>query len=165
MTIFQLATNERFLKYCKAITKGNDIYKDLINDVILIMYDKDIPEYAIENMARVIAWREYNSKYSEFNKKLGTKESFELLDNIQSIEARDIEEEHFIAINVIDRDLIKSIAEDNFPLQYEVFKMYQKLKSIRAVSIYFGISKSTIHRWIKDYRERIIQKIEYESTK
>ncbi|CAB5218298.1 Homeodomain-like domain containing protein [uncultured Caudovirales phage] len=165
MTIFQLATNERFFKYCKAITKGNDIYKDLINDVILIMYDKDIPEYAIENMARVIAWREYNSKYSEFNKKLGTKESFELLDNIQSIEARDIEEEHFIAINVIDRDLIKSIAEDNFPLQYEVFKMYQKLKSIRAVSIYFGISKSTIHRWIKDYRERIIQKIEYESTK
>ncbi len=165
MTIFQLATNDRFLKYCQSITKGNDIYKDLVNDVILIMYDKDIPEYAIENMARVIAWREYNSKYSEFNKKLGTKEAFELLDNIQSIETRDIEEEHFIAINVIDRDLIKSIAEDNFPLQYEVFKMYQKLKSIRAVSIYFGISKSTIHRWIKDYRERIIQKIEYESTK
>ena len=163
---FSLASCDKFKKYCQSITRGNDVYKDLINDVIIILYDKNIEDKEIDNLARVIAWREFNNKYSDFNKRLGLKECYELTDNIIETEEDNIDEKHYIAINVIDKDLYKSIADDIFPFQYDVFKQYQKLKTIRAVSAYYNIPRSTIHRWIKDYRERITNKINnYESIK
>jgi hypothetical protein len=164
--IFKLASCDKFNRYCQSITRGNDVYKDLINDVIIILYDKNIDEKEIDNLARVIAWREFNNKYSDFNKKFGLKECHQLTDNIIEAEEDNIDEQHCIAINVIDKDLYKSIADDIFPFQYDVFKQYQKLKTIRAVSAYYNIPRSTIHRWIKDYRERITNKINnYESIK
>jgi hypothetical protein len=164
--IFRLATCEIFRKYCYSLTSGNDIYKDLINDVIIILHDKNIESENVDNLARVIAWREFNNKYSDFNKQFGLKEAYELTDNIIEAEEVNIDEQHHIAINVIDKDLYKSIAADIFPFQHDVFKTYQKLKTIRAVAAYYNIPRSTIHRWIKDYRERITTKINnYEPTK
>jgi len=156
--IVQLATCDKFKAYCRQLTNGNDIYKDLINEVILILNDmSDIR--SVESTARSVAWRQINTKGKNLNKMFASVGS-DLLGIEVAEEEMDIEDEYSITVNVIEKDLHKSIAEDSFPVEYEVFKAYIKLGTIRKVSAFYGIPRSSVGRFLKNYRERIQKNIE-----
>ena len=77
------------------------------------------------------------------------------LTGIEIESKEDIDNTFEIIIKVIDKEYYRSIAKDRFPVAHELFKAYLELKTIRAVSTHFGISRSTVGRHIKEYKELI----------
>jgi len=168
--LIKLASCEDFKRYCKALTKGNDLYNDLISDVIIKMNGladlsliKSIPQYA-----KTVAWNEVNRRNSDFNKKYKSVGLALLITDIDeenkdkegviidiADEEVNIDEDYSFTVRVINKDLLKSIKEDKFPVQHELFKTYLELKTYRAVSKFYDIPRSTVHRLITEYKQRI----------
>lgn len=165
---FDLATSQSFVSYCKEITKGNDIYRDLVNDTILILSELKAEVRNIENLGKVIAWRQYNNKWSDFNKAIGAQEKSStsinecaLMDgHDDSLESNEEKELYHNITASIEADAALHTAAGDDPTEHHVFAAYIKLGTVRAVSKHYGISKSTIGRMVKGYRERIRSKIE-----
>jgi hypothetical protein len=151
-----LINNKSFRNACYRIAKG--MQEDLISHVVLILLE--LPEKEIKKINNItayacaIAFSEFKNRKSLFNKSIGLVESAELT-GIEIESKEDIDNTFDIIIKVIDKEYYRSIAKDRFPVAHELFKAYLELKTIRAVSTHFGISRSTVGRHIKEYKELI----------
>jgi DNA-directed RNA polymerase specialized sigma24 family protein len=164
--IDKLVTCERFNSYCKNLTKGNLIYEDLKSQVILTLCEMNNEALAtIENAtayANQIAFKEWINKYSDFNKLIEKKInefSVELSNQIEDTETN-IDKDYCITVKVIESELLNDIKKNKFPVEHYFFKAYLQHKTIRATAKHLNIPRSTVHRIIQSYRQRIKDKTE-----
>jgi DNA-directed RNA polymerase specialized sigma24 family protein len=149
----------KFDWYCKKLTKGNKIYEDLKSHVILILLESEPDKIKnIEAFAKRTAYFEYINKHSLFNKQLG-KENDILGTNIEAEQDEDIDNKHYITVNIIEKNLIKDIKTTSFPVEHYFFQAYLKCKTIRATAKELNISRSTVHRIVTSYKKRINEDI------
>lgn len=157
--VLNLCNSKELVNRCKAITNGNDVYKDLVNHTLVIILELNARELNkisnLNNYACGIAYNEYRNKYSSFNKSMGSNETVELSGIEIECEETNIDKEHSILIKFINLDLIETEKKDRLPVQKIVFETYLELKTIRATAAHFDISRSTVHRFVTDYKNRI----------
>ena len=158
MNIAELFTCNKFESYCKKIAAGNDLWQDLRSHVILILLTLESEQIKkIENLnayANQIAYTEYFGKYSAFNKQLG-KDHEEINTNLKNELAENIDEDYEFTVKIIEKDLIKEIKKNKFPVEHYFFQAYLELGTIRKTATFFNVSRSTTHRIIQTYKNRI----------
>lgn len=158
MTIESLYNYPQFISYCKKIA-GNEMWEDLRSTVIERLLVLEVEKFNdIKNLpafANRIAFNEKFCRTSVFNKELGNDLTYGLIAPTVESEIETIDKDYFCAINVIEKDLLKELGKENYPVEHYVFKVYLQEGTIRKVSEYLNISKSTIHRILTTYKKRI----------
>lgn len=153
----------QLLSISKKITRGNELYQDLLNDVILQMYereseinlksygDNDIKYYITAIMR--INWNSKTSPfYYRYRKSLDLSEPFN--DSVELVDDYDKKLDREILIECLEI----SFAELNW-FHKSVFEMYLTLGSLKAVAKRTGIPLTSIARYVKQSKEEIKIKI------
>ena len=146
-------------KICKKVTKNSDWYKDLLNEVILQLYDKkeinlkslednDIKYYII----RVITINWY-SKTSPFFRKVRRESTLynELFDQI--INELTTEEDIFDNHKILD--IIEMEWTQTNWFNKKIFEKYMVLGSLKKVSVDTTIPLTSIARYVNETKKTI----------
>jgi hypothetical protein len=148
------------LKIAKRITRGHELYNDLLNDIILQMYereseiklktyeDNDI-KYYITAIMRVNWMSKTSPFYYRYKRSIDLSQP--LSDNYEN-QADDFDER-------MDREVLIQCLEISFSelnwFHKSVFEMYLTLGSLKAVSKKTGVPLSSIARYVKQSKEEI----------
>lgn len=134
----------------KKITKGDDLYNDLVAHVYMIMIDKPKPDNIGANFAS-IAYRQYNWHNSEFNRLYRPVFTSEFDESFMSIE-----EEEIIHMDEFKEHLHKYLksTSDN-PVEWftkEIAKMVMAGKTYRQIQSDTKVNTSQITKSIKQFK-------------
>ena len=150
------------LNIANKITKGNELSKDLLHEVIMQLYDKteikldNYNENNIKYYIVAILRTNWYSKTSPFHYKI-RRESSLYVDLTHILEMEDdqesFEKEHILCI------LEESWADLDW-FHKSLFEMYLCLGSMNKVSKKTKIPLSSIRRYMKEAREQIISRFD-----
>jgi hypothetical protein len=152
------------LQISKKITRGHELHNDLLNDVLLQLYEKNsdiiLREYTdndIKYYITAVMRINWHSKTSPFYYRIRREmDKYTILcDNYEmEIDDFDIKMEREILIQTLE----VSFAELDW-FRKSVFEMYLTMGSLKTVAIKTGIPLTSIARYIKQSREEIKIKI------
>lgn len=142
--------------YSFRVTKGNDLYKDIVSEVILYLYEMDNTKFNqitdLKSYVCKMIWFSWNSSTSPFYRKYRND-----LDVIQKdygfVEVDSVLEE----LNVIENDIESS--KNRVAFEVRLFKMYVDLGSYREVAKKVDIPVMTCYKLINSVREKMKKKI------
>lgn len=149
-----LANDTTIYDYAKKVSKGNDLYKDIVSDVFIYLYELPIEKFNKINdlksyVCKMIyfSWNSPTSplfaKYRKDNDyKLVERtecESTELMNEIEKIECR--------------------ISKTRYPVEVKLFELYVELGTYRAVADAVGISVRGAYQQIQKVISEIKTKI------
>lgn len=151
------------LQISKKITKGHELSNDLLNDVLLQLYEKNSDivlrnyedsdiKYYITAVMRI----NWNSKTSPFYYRIRREmdKYSPLSDNYEVVDDYDDKMDKEVLIQCLEI----SFAELDW-FRKSVFEMYLTMGSLKAVATKTGIPLTSIARYIKQSREEIKEKI------
>lgn len=151
------------LQISKKITKGHELSNDLLNDVLLQLYEKNADivlrnyedndiKYYITAVMRI----NWNSKTSPFYYRIRREidKYTPISDNYEVVDDYDDKMDKEVLIQCLEI----SFAELDW-FRKSVFEMYLTMGSLKAVATKTGIPLTSIARYIKQSREEIKTKI------
>lgn len=159
--IANLAKNTRLKAICRNIAKGNLIYKDLFQEVILILLEYDEQKFkeikCVECFFIKIADTQWNSVTSPFFYKYRKENLTVGGGNIADTDSgfdKEREREYFkLQLSV------HNLIENQYWYDREILKYWLHYGSIRAVSKKIGIPKSSIALTVKKVKQIIHEDI------
>lgn len=151
------------LRISKAITKGHQLHQELLHEVILQLYDKEViklkkwDDNDIKYYITAILRINWNSKTSPFYYKI-RKETFNWTELTHTIEEIETEQEAFEKQQLFDI-LEQSFCDLNW-FHKSLMEMYLTLGSLKKVSTKTTIPITSISRYIKEAKTEIKDTIE-----
>jgi hypothetical protein len=148
----------------KRITKGDDLYNDLLSELLLIVseipFDVVNDLYAkkeLEVYCYKIMYYQFNNPNLEFYRKY---RSFETSVGIEYTEENI--DEKYAEIKTIMDNIEKGIACKRYPAEVRLLEVYAEKGSFRATGREVGIACNTVKYMINNITEKIRK--EYDST-
>jgi DNA-directed RNA polymerase specialized sigma subunit len=142
----------------KRITKGDDLYNDLISELLIILSDMDL-NYLItlynKNILEIYCYKimyyQYTQPHMAFYKKYRSFESttVEMYTNDENID--EIYDEVVYVINKIE----KKVSQKRFPTEFKLLELYVEHGTYRKVGALVDISFKTVHYMVKNLIEKI----------
>lgn len=162
-----ISTSKNLQKAAKNITKGNDLWKDLFQEVFIIILDQpkekmkkmyvagEIDYYFIRTMIN-----EYSNKNNKFNKKYRhINDEVKDVENLRIIEEEHDEEEISNKVYEIESKFKEAINYRNSlrPIERILHEMYygKEKTSIRKIATKTGIPTMTICNQLKKANDKI----------
>lgn len=147
----------------KRITKGDDLYNDLLSELLIIVSELDF-EFVndLYSRGKLEAWcwktmyYQYTQPHMAFYKKY---RSFETTNAIEYDETN-VDEIHAEVVELMNR-IEKRIAQKRFPTELRLLELYVKHGTYRAVGKEVNISFKTAQYLVKQITETI--KKEYDT--
>jgi RNA polymerase sigma factor (sigma-70 family) len=146
------------LNIARSITKGHELSKDLLHEVILQLYDKNeiklktYDDNSIKYYITAVMRINWNSKTSPFYYKI-RRETFRYVDLNDILEYPTNEQEQF------EQEQILVILEESWAdlnwFHKSLFEMYMCVGSMNKLSKKTKIPLSSIRRYIKEAKEEI----------
>lgn len=151
----ELSSNKEYIHICKKILKGNGLYKDLYQDVILIFLEYDEQKLTLINNINELKYlyvrilcNHAHSSTSPFHKKYRT--------HIDEKEYKYYIQNDGQCTDRADLSITaKNILEKQYWFHKELFNLYIEKGSIREIERETGIPRSTLHRILDETKEKI----------
>lgn len=162
-TILKSIISPDLERYAFKIAKGNDLYRDCLSELILVLGEMDeVRLIELNNNKQLVPYcckviyLSFNSPTSPFYKKYIKPE---LSDEIQDYS---IDELGLINIEELEASIVKleeEISKKRFPSEVRLFELYKELGSYRAVAKKVNIPVMTVFYIIEGFKQEIKRRI------
>lgn len=140
------------------ITKGDDLYNDLLSELLIIVAEMDI-EYLVnlynkktlEIYCYKIMYYQYTQPHMAFYKKY---RSCETTTKGEVYEDDNIDQIHSDVVLLMNK-IEKKIAQKRFPAEFRLLELYIEHGTYRKVGALVGISFKTVQYMVKNITEKI----------
>lgn len=158
-------TDRNVTDYAYKVAKGNDLYKDIISEIIISLYD--LPEDKFEKITDLksyvckMIYFSWNSQTSPFYKKFRNDRDFVVKEDLSFDE--EIEENKYIDLFEFKRKLTEiesNISKKRFPSEIKLCELYLEHKSYRAVANLLDIPVTSVHFQVN----KVIEEMKNEDT-
>lgn len=165
--ILLIAKDKSVYDYSYKIAKGNDLYKDIISEIIIHLSELEDEKFNkindLKSYVCKMIYFSWNSPTSPFFRKFRNDRDFLIKDVFtydEEIETK--EESKYIDIKNFKTELGEienRISEKRYPSEIKLFELYLELKSYRAVAKLVGIPASSVHHQVNRVIEEMKNKI------
>jgi DNA-directed RNA polymerase specialized sigma24 family protein len=149
-----LASDKTIYDYAFKVAKGNDLYKDIVSEILIYLYDlpqdkfdkiNDLKSYVCK-----MIYFSWNSSTSPFYKKFRNDNDYKIKEDV-SFELDDATEE-------LEQIEIR-MSKKKYPIDIRLFELYTELGTYRAVGNVLGLPHRNIHYRIQKVIEEMKKKI------
>ena len=149
-----IAMDATIYDYAYKVAKGNDLYRDIVSDVLIYLYDlpedkfnqiKDLKSYVCK-----MIYFSWNSSTSPFYKKYRTDYDIKVDEKAADSECWLLKELEQIEIR---------ISKKRYPTEVMLFQLYSDLGDYRSVSQKVGIPTMTVYKLVNKVRNEMKKKI------
>jgi len=155
-SISLIASDMSIYDYSFRVAKGNDLYKDIVAEVIVYLYDMDNTKFSdikdLKSYVCKMIWFSWNSSTSPFYRKYRND-----LDVIQKDYGFEEIDSVLEELNVIENDIENS--KNRPAYEVRIFKMYVDLGSYRAVAKKLDMSTMNVYKICNTVIEKMKKKI------
>ena len=155
-SISLIASDMSIYDYSFRVAKGNDLYKDIVAEVIIYLYDMDNTKFSeikdLKSYVCKMIWFSWNSSTSPFYRKYRND-----LDVIQKDYGFEEIDSVLEELNVIENDIENS--KNRPAYEVRIFKMYVDLGSYRAVAKKLDMSTMNVYKICNTVIEKMKKKI------
>lgn len=141
----------------KKITKGDDLYNDLLSELLIIVSEMDIDvlkDLYLRNKLESYCWKimyyQYTQPHMAFYKKY---RSFETSNGIEYSD--DNVDEMYANVIILMDKIEKHIAKKRYPSEVRLLELYAEHQSFRAVGRELGIAYNTVKYMVNNFTEKI----------
>jgi len=155
-SISLIASDMSIYDYSFRVAKGNDLYKDIVAEVIIYLYDMDNTKFSeikdLKSYVCKMIWFSWNSSTSPFYRKY--RNDLDVIEKDYGFEEIDSVLEE---LNVIENDIENS--KNRPAYEVRIFKMYVDLGSYRAVAKKLDMSTMNVYKICNTVIEKMKKKI------
>jgi DNA-directed RNA polymerase specialized sigma24 family protein len=149
-----IASDMTIYDYAYKVAKGNDLYRDIVSDVLLYLYDLPSEKFDkindLKSYVCKMIYFSWNSATSPFYRKYRLDNDFKVKENV-------IFEEDAITKELEQIEM--RISKKRYPTEVRLFELYVELGTYRAVSEALGIPLKSVHYQVKKVIEEMKNKI------
>lgn len=167
--INEVANSKDYITLCKNITKGNELWEDLFQELIIILCEKDPKVIEDLYQKKELKWfivkilqNQYISKTSDFHKKYGfSQKTTEIIET--KTEIYEVDNDYYNQIVDFEK---QKVVFNNVGEWYEnrLFLAYINEGSQRKLESKTGISRNAIKNTLDQYIQKLKDKAETKRT-
>jgi len=155
-SISLIASDMSIYDYAFRVAKGNDLYKDIVAEAIVYLYEMDNTKFSsitdLKSYICKMIWLSWNSNTSPFYRKFRV-ELDEIKGDVGFLEIDSVIEE----LNIIENDIEQS--KNRPAYEVRIFKMYVESGSYRQVAKDLKMSTMNVYKICNTVREKMKKKI------